>query len=260
MTAKIFVFVIASFNDPIFIDLIKYKKKQFKKYNIPHYFVFDDYPPSGFSFDKNDLFFEKEPVNQPAIFFPEQSLIVSPSERICPSLNPHMIRKFLKALKYINEDDYDFIIRVNLSTFINLPRLTSELFQYKNEKCMVLSPFIYQHLYDWEEFNEGKKVFTLFSGTCIILTKDLIFWLKMIDLQSPILFRHYDDTVLSYILHKIVHKTFNYKMKYIENTNILSDTEIFNETIFRIKNNENRSSDLMHWKYLLSKIDDIEVY
>ena len=259
MSAKIFVFVIASFNKPIYLDLIRYKKMQLIKYNIPHYFVFDDCPPSDYVFDEHDLFFEKDPVNPPTIYFPEQSGVVSPSKRVCPSQNPHMIRKFLKALKYINEEDYDFIVRSNLSTFINIPKLCKELYEHKNEKCMVLAPIINLHLSDWGEFNHGKKLFNLFSGTCIIMTTDLIYWLKLIDLQSSILYKHNDDTVLSYILNKIVRKTHNYFMQACNNNEHVSDYVLQNATLFRIFNYIDRSRDIIHWKYLLKNIDNIEI-
>ena len=180
MPATIFVFVIASFNKQIYLDCIRYKKMQFKKYGIPHYFVFDDLPPPEYTFDENDLFFEKDPVKPPTIYFPNQKHIVPPTSRCVPSQNPHMIRKFLKALNYINEDEYDFIVRTNLSTFINFPKLCRELDQFKNEKCMVLAPLIHQHLVEWDEYAPGKKQMDLFSGTCIMMTPDLVFILKLI--------------------------------------------------------------------------------
>jgi len=259
MSAKIFVFVIASFNKPIYLDLIRYKKMQLIKYNIPHYFVFDDCPPSNYVFDEHDLFFEKDQINLPTIYFPEQSCVASPSKRVCPSQNPHMIRKFLKALKYINEENYDFIVRTNLSTFINIPKLCKELYEYKNEKCMVLAPIFNQHLPDWEEFNDGKKSFKLFWGTCIMMSTDLIYWLKLIDLQSPILYKHNDDTVLSYILDKILHKTHDYFIRVCNTNANINDYELEWTTLYRIYNSNDRSHDIIHWKYLLKNIDNIEI-
>ena len=258
--AKICMFIIASFDKPIYLESIRFKKKQLAKYGIPHFFVFDDLPPPEYKFDEHDLFFEKDPVNPPFHYFPNQFFVVNAAKRYIPKQNPHMIRKFLKALNYINENEYDFIVRTNLSTFINIPKLCKELDEYSKEKCMVLAPIVKLHLEDWDIYSkESNNKLHLFSGTCIMITPDLISILKMIDLNLPLLYKHCDDTVLSHILNKITKKTHDYFLMACNDpkTTLADDYHFENVTLFRIFNDTDRQIDLIHWRHLLKHIDGI---
>ena len=105
---KIFVFVIASLENPYYLEMVKLRKFQLKKYFIDYIYLFDDRKDSFYTPEENrDLFFKK-PIES-------------------NHLNPHMILKFLKGIALIDENKYDFILRVNLSTFINFPLLYSKL-------------------------------------------------------------------------------------------------------------------------------------
>ena len=267
MPPRVFIFVIASFGDPVYTDLIKLRKLQLKKYNIPHYFLFDENPPSHYVFDNNDIFIEKETNTKYEIKIPsfEKKDMMTPTEfcewstyilrRQNAHMNPFMIQRFLKGLKLIDETQYDYIIRVNISTFININNLMKEIESYPKTK-FATAHLIKQKLPDWNIYNNTELV--LFSGTCIICTSDTISYLKTIDINSEILSCHNDDTVLSHLLHQYISSYKSLHACFLE-TNMVCDDKNLDSPIFRIKNNIDRHYDILHWIYLLKKIDNIDV-
>jgi hypothetical protein len=242
MNHKLFVFVIASFGDPIYIDLIKLRKIQFKKYNIPHLFIFDEQPPPNYTFDDNDIYLEKE-------------VIVNYKAPVNPHMNPYMIQRFLKSLKLIDESQYDYIIRVNISTFINYNQLTQQIDSFP-KKRFASAHLIYQTLPDWNIYNSKELI--LFSGLCIIISSDTITYLKTIDINSEILSSHNDDTVLSHLLHEYIDSYRPLHVTYLETNAICTDSQLINP-IIRIKNMFDRRYDILHWINLLNYIDNINI-
>lgn len=238
MSPRIFIFIIASFGDPIYKELILLRKLQLSKYKVPHYFLFDEL--SDYSMDMNDIYLEKENIESKAV--------------VNPSMNPFMIQRFLKGIKLIDEKSYDYIIRVNISTFINIPVLLKELgIRHK----FALAHIMYQNLSEWEEYREDKLV--LFAGTCVVMSNDVITYLKSIDINDLVLHKHNDDTVLSHLINQYIEKYSKLNICYLEN-NICCDESLLNTySLFRIKNSVDRNYDILHWKYLLEKIDNIKV-
>jgi hypothetical protein len=241
MFNKVFLFIIASFHEPEYLDFIRLRKLQLKQYPISHYFLFDDLPPPDYRFDENDIYMQK----------PELGLKKANNH---PHMNPYMIIKFLSGLNKINENDYDYIIRVNLSTFLNIPALFLKL-QTMPKYNFAMAHLIYQYLPDWDIYNHTQL--TLLSGTCIILSSDIIQKLKTIDLFAPILFEHNDDTVLSHIISNYKVNIYNEPMYFLEHAYLCSYTECMNYCFFRIKHVSNRSNDIIQWKHLLLNIDNI---
>lgn len=243
MEPKIFIFVIASFNEPEYIDFIRLRKLQLQKYGVDHYFLFDDLPPPNYEFDSKDIYIPKE-------------FIENKRADINPHMNPYMVIKFLKGLTKINEKEYDYIIRVNLSTFLNIPKLIVKL-QDKPRTNFAMSNIIKQILPDWETYNNTYLI--LLSGTCMIMSSDIVGKLKTVKLTSPILYMHNDDTVLSHIIVSYDPVIDNEPMYYLHNEKTCPH-EIFEKyCVYRIKNDWDRSIDIKHWKYLLKHIDNIEV-
>jgi len=241
MNRKIFIFVIASFGDPVYIDLIRLRKLQFKKYNIPHYFLFDEEPPSTYKFDNNDIYIEKEKN--------------SFKTDINPHMNPYMVQRFLKGLQLIDETSYDYIIRINISTYINFNQLTKEMDSFSKIQ-FASAHLINQKLPDWNIYIDKELI--LFSGTCIIFSSDTITYLKKIDIKSEILSKHNDDTVLSHLLSAYINKYNIISVAFLEHNNSYTDADK-NKSIIRIKNNIDRRYDILHWIYLLKDIDDLDI-
>jgi hypothetical protein len=238
MSPKVFIFVIASFGDPVYKELILLRKLQLSKYKIPHYFLFDEL--SDYTMDQNDIYIKKENIESKAI--------------VNPNMNPFMIQRFLKGIKLIDEYSYDYIIRVNISTFINIPVLLKEL-EPRNK--FVLGHIMYQNLSEWDEYCHNKLV--LFAGTCIVMSNDVITYLKSIDINNLVLHKHNDDTVLSHLINQYIEKYSKLNIHYLENNICCDESLLNNYSLFRIKNTFDRNYDILHWKYLLEKIDNIKV-
>jgi hypothetical protein len=242
MSPRIFIYIIASFGESIYKELIKLRKLQLLKYKIDHYFLFDEDPPIDYVMNKNDVYLKKEDI-------------ISHS-KINPHMNPFMIQRFLKGLQLIDETQYDYIIRVNISTFININLLLKEL-ENKSRYQFVMAPLISQHISDWEEYK--LKISTILSGTCIIMSNDIITNLKNINIYDPILHKHNDDTVISHLIKSYVKHYCNINIYLFESISSL-DTTIFDTfSLYRIKNDIDRDYDILHWEYLLKEIDNIDI-
>ena len=233
---KLFVFIIASFNEPVYIELIKLRKLQLKKLAIPHYFVFDDIPPPEYTTDENDLFFEKVIPVKPAL--------------VNPHMNPFMITKFLKALKMINESEYDVILRINISTFVDFEKLRFELGSLQR-------PYAAAHLIHQTLDNHFNGIYkynplTLLSGTCIAMTSEIITFLKTIDLNLDVLSELNDDTVLSHLIQTFTRNVYNIDMQFLENIYLNEDIGKF--SLFRIKC-QDRYDDIVIWKNILKHFE-----
>jgi hypothetical protein len=244
MTQNIFIFIIASFNIPQYLEFIKMRKIQLKKYNIPHCFLFDDLPPENYVFDENDLYIPKQ--------------IIENNTASHSHMNPYMILRFLKGIQDFDTSNYDYILRVNISTYLNIPKLFEFLKDKEKEKtCM--AHLIYQKLPEWDIYNTTEL--TLFSGTCIIMTKDVIEYLKRIAYNDPVLSKLNDDTVLSNLINKYVKHTHSVPTIFFEHedkicVNIFYDN-VKDYCLARIKNEYDRNIDVFCWKYLLKLNDNI---
>jgi len=243
--SNVFIFVIASFSDPIYIDFIKMRKLQFKKYNIPNAFLFDNESecPSNYIKDENDYFFDK--IKSP---YPE-----TPNTH----LNPHMILKFIKALKMFDLSKYDYILRINLSTYINFNMLPNVLVTLPKHH-LASGHFHEYFLNGWDEYKNNYLI--LIIGTFMILSYDTVQYLKTYDLNDRVLYKHNDDNVLSHLLHR-------YAWPFIYQPQLLfGDTEDYNYNIkiadkycfIRIKHEvSSRKHDISVWINLLNRFDNI---
>ncbi len=288
---SIFVFVIASFGNPVYYDMIKMRKLQLEKYKIPNMFLFDGPCPENYKPDENDVFYD--PPQEP---FPVEFTV--PNRQ----LNPHMIIKFLKAIKQTTLDKYKFIIRVNLSTFINFPILLKTLQETPTSR-VCLAPFGENHrpihlLYNIikEEYTKSccdshKHVDSKSSllieryyrekpagEPCCDLMRDMRYLSKTEYYLTP------SFTLLHGALHVYTLDFIKYLQKsveldnpnlYIHNDDLVlsffvnkygcnyipielnNDQSALNKLITRIKNVQNRQIDIAVWRYLLQNVDNI---
>ena len=239
--SRIFICIIGSFELPCYVDMIRMRKLQLKKYKIPHIFLFDGSIPNTYILDPNDRWYEKEVPPWPV----ENELNTRTN-----ALNPHMILKFLKGVREFDETQYDYIIRVNLSTFINFPKLqkmldVSKRHHYAGGHCMKF------RISDWRPNSYDE--FEFISGACMIFSSDVITFFKSFPFTSYILYEHNDDIVLSY-LAKLYVNTFNHiNMVFLEGGINYDSIE---NVIYRIKH-INRDDDIYVWKKLLKSCDDL---
>lgn len=235
--SDIFVFIVASFEEKAYEYFVKMRKLQLDKYNIPHKFLFDGSCPEGYTPDQNDVFYDKP---QPP--FPVENIPF-------PAINPHMIIKFMKALKNPEFDPikYKYILRINLSTFINFPKLFELLPTLPTSRCCAAHTAMID-VGEWPEY-QGRFM-RLVSGTAQIFTPDFITWFRdNVNYDNHDIYQHNDDVVLSHFVAQqglqVVPLTLSYNRN---NTKAV---------LIRLKSFENRFYDVQTWANLLKEVDDI---
>ena len=218
---KYFVFIVGSFEVPEYIDFVHLRKIQLEKYNIPYAFLFCGHPPSDFEVDpEHDFFFPKD----------------------TPEMNPRMFLKFYHALESIDEDSYDFIVRLNLSTFINFPLLNKKLEELPKKG-----------VFAGDCTNETPDIGMM--GTCMIFSPDVIKLLKSVDIYNDSSMNNEnDDFYISKILRYNNIKPINIPQAWVDQPSY--NGKFVDFMAVRCKQN-NRSDDVKVWKYLMAKIDKI---
>ena len=240
---RIFVIVIGSFELPVYQSFIALRKAQLVKLGIPHMFIYDDMTPPEYPFDpQTDVCIPKAKPPYPVM----NELNSRPN-----ALNPHMVLKFLKSLQRIDETQYDYILRVNLSTFIHFEALITIL------KIQPRTKYVGGHMMtfpiaDWR-LNPVEPT-KFISGTCMIFSKDVISMLKTIEYDYYVLYEHNDDLVISYLTNVYTNHLSHVPMVFLENDRRPSREEIHQNALFRVKHYSDRLYDIDIWKYLLTNI------
>jgi hypothetical protein len=246
-TPKVFFFVIAGFETHHYREQIKYRKLQFKKYNIPHCFIFDTDPPETYTPNENDLFLEKlEPI-------PELHEKTENNH-----LNPFIVQKFIRAIKRIDFSAYDYIVRTNISTFVNIPLLLRQIQSFPKHKIAAAHRF----RLDLEVFNYNNKnnPFTLFSGTCIVMSKDIVEELKKLHDHSTTFYVHNDDVTLTYHIDRLARIKLNLPLWWCDANDIPCPEDVMSSyPVIRIKHYTNPEVDIRQWKRCLKYVDSIDV-
>jgi len=244
---KIFVVVIGSFELPINREFIRWRKQLLTKYAIPHLFVFDDDIPNDYILDSNDI---RIPKQLPP--YPVTNTLNSRPEAI----NPHMVLKFLKAFHKLNLSDYDYVVRLNLSTYVNFQELNQYL-ETSPRNLFCAGHTLTHVLPDWS-YNTIQPQ-TLISGTCMIFSKDICSIFQSIPFEAPVLYEHNDDVVLSYIVRSLGIPFYHLPMIFLETDCMATLEQLQSHFLFRIKHCTDRLKDYYHWKFLMSYFDRLTI-
>lgn len=158
-----------------------------------------------------------------------------------------MFDKFIFTLKQFNNWlNYDYIIRANSSTFINIDKIYKIIQELPNEECYA----------GYYTYPGTQKDFV--SGTCIIFSKDIIRKLAELPLDHFKYHREDDLIIFDYMNKFNILKTFI--PMYWYDTNIIPNDEDFymhmeQYPLLRIKNSTNRDIIDTHiWGLIESKI------
>jgi hypothetical protein len=119
---KIVVLIICHYSDMNMMMLDQLRNRIYKKHNLKYYIVASRFSETGTKGTEqieldDDIIF----VNQKETYF-------------------NILNKTLKAMEYINNVlnlDYDFMIRTNVSTVINIPQLLKELSQVPKQNICI---------------------------------------------------------------------------------------------------------------------------
>ena len=233
---EIFVFVIASKEEPAYLEMIRMRKMQFAKYQIPHAFLYDG--DAYGNQDPTDFYYAKEPV----------------AGIVHPDMNPHMIMKFMKAVRQTDLSSYRFVLRINVSTYINFLRLLPYLETLPNDHVAagytmnLVIPGCAMEIYRTTPMH-------LLSGCAMIFSPDVVRHLQEYDhSNTSVLHMHNDDVVLTYIVQKYGCKLIHLHMW------LYNCAEAANHAILiRLKDEHDRMNDVKQWRELLHTVDQIMV-
>ena len=174
------------------------------------------------------------------------------------SFIPGIYQKSIKAIQYINKKyEYEFILRTNLSSFLNLNNILT-----------------YLDTIDKEKYAGGYSFQGFISGTGIFMSRDVGNILVNNQRNTYI----GDDVLISNVISDnniVITDISSYKWGFLtssDESNLPSNCEYissgaFNENIvfssnilyFRIRNEINREIDIQYYKLLLKKIYNIQI-
>jgi hypothetical protein len=216
---KYYVFIISSRNDPLYEQFDTIRREQMKALGIQYKFLLNGELPEGYILKDDEELFRDA------------------------SFTPGMFMKFYQACKNLNPD-YDFIIRVNSSTFINFLGLVPFLETLPKEKCRVGYPLTFYH--------DKHRLFI--AGYLMIFSRDVINYLiNEVSLDQQVIYNSPDDCSLSVVTDEYCqHLIWNFT-NYLEffQEDKLDFTCIKPNTLFfRIKNSDRVTNDLFVWQTL----------
>jgi hypothetical protein len=240
---KLFIFVIGSFEQPCYKTLLEMRKKQLEKYGIPYLILLDGVLPKRYILGEREKYIEKD------------------NSFDTKQMNPHMIQKFLKGLMEFDETNYDYILRVNISTFLNIPLLLNLLEKQPRIKfaggSLLIQRYHFPHEHILlERFPENRKgSFEMISGTCMIFSKDVINYLKTLPIESKLYESAFDDVILSFLVKEYCNVFTNIPMTFHVGNRVIGIKYGF--PLYRVKHYD-RKNDIIVWKNLLERIDGIK--
>jgi hypothetical protein len=225
MPPRIFVFIIGSFEQPCYAEMLRLRRRQLEHLGIPHLFLLDGVKPDDFELGPHDLWIEKNPAFDPK------------------AMNPHMIVKFLKGLRTIDVGEYDYIVRVNASTYIQFSALFSLLEGWP--RAAVAGGYL---------LTQGISALCcerlqFVSGMCIIFSSDVAQYLQSISFDLDVYKKSYDDVVLSFILKNVVKSWIHVPFVFYTGDRLKMPQRI-EGTFHRVRHTDRRN-DILVWRELL---------
>jgi hypothetical protein len=175
---------------------------------------------------------------------------------------PGILDKTIKAFYHCKTicENYDYIIRTNISTVVNFDKLSYELQKRPIDYGGGLSNYISKDYID--EYNgitkgNNKKFENLYypSGTCMIFSRDL--FENMMDMIDQVDYSVVDDVSIGEFVRKYFPneyreiKGYNKYFLFVEDIEDIKDEKHTNYIFFRNRNNS-RKKDVEHIRYLIS--------
>jgi len=162
---------------------------------------------------------------------------------------PGILLKTLEALKISLLFDYDYILRTNISTIVNISEISKFL---KNEPVNYGGGTVFD--LQWDDANagitNGKYKGTLFAqGTAIVLSRDCV--KLLIDNQHHIDRTVVDDVSLGVFFDKFKIPAINMsdKLKFVSNSDVFSP-----KTVFYRNKRISREDDLIHMEHIVNEL------
>lgn len=230
-----FIVVIASFNEPYYKDMVNIRIDQLRKRNLPFHFLINGDMPSDI--DLNTEEYTIEPILSVSVLSKFQ-------------VTPWATKAFQAFLQNFYSSDeaerYQYILRMNVSTFVSFERLHWML-QFLPKEKLICGPV----------FEHQMKIFC--NGTAMIFSKDVAkafaFETK---LDDEFCRTQNDDLVISWtLMERFPLQDINFYFLWCERyTEVPNMNEFFggirpHHVFFRIKNEANREKvDSTLWRAL----------
>ena len=225
MAPRIFVFIIGSFEQPCYAEMLRMRRRQLEHLGIPHLFLLDGVKPADFELGPHDLWIEKNPDFNPK------------------AMNPHMTVKFLKGIKTVDVSKYDYIVRVNASTYIQFSALFSLLEGWPRDAAaggFLLTQGILALRLDRFQF---------VSGMCMIFSSDVAQHLQGLPLDLDVYNKSYDDVILSFMIKEVVKSWIHVPFVFYTGDRMKLPRQV--EGPFHRVRHTDRANDILVWRELL---------
>jgi hypothetical protein len=228
---SIYHMVLASYDLPVYGDMIRLRRRQLERRNLPHVFVLDGPRPKELAYD--EVYFERtaqmESTAGPGI-----------SEKRFAGL----LLKFQSAVRTFLADPalshLTHCLRLNASTFVNYGQFEQHLGAIPETGCVAGTWF----------FGAGPlRSWSFLSGTAILFSRDVLHYFAGLDLSTiDVAKNEVDDVALGALLsprYKLLEAFPMVVMPAAEN-------ELGNHPFIRVRNDKNRDvKDRAHWQALM---------
>jgi hypothetical protein len=223
---NVFVIIIGSYNLPAYSELITLRRRQLQAHKIPYLFVID-----------GDNYTNPQPDE---LYLPRNPNITLISK--VPEIYSNILFKYYEAVKKVLEDpknvNIKYIIRVNISTYINIEKLTSQLpvlpthgaFMGVQECTHLQHPYL--------------------SGVLMMFSRDVMeYFITCNPYSNQIAYDYWDDTAICWILGEKYKYTIPFTIHWHESWQIidLDITEAVKHPFVRVKNSSYRNKDVLDW-------------
>ena len=232
---KVFLVIIASFNEPYYTEMVKIRIKQMRDRGISFYFLINGEIPEGIDLQPHEYMIE-----------PVLSVSVLSKNQTTPWATKAFQTFLQEFYKRADSDTYDYILRLNVSTYVNFQNFVWML-QFIQKERYIGGPF----------FNLDNKIFC--NGTAMLFSKDVArAFAYETSLDSEFCRINNDDVVISWsLMDRFPLHDLNYFFLWIERYTDVPDLEEFvvrikrEHVFFRVKNEAARDKvDAWIWRVL----------
>jgi hypothetical protein len=232
---NVFVIIIGSYNIPGYSDLITLRRRQLQSYKIPYLFVIDG---DKFTNNPDEFYVKRNPE------------IITRGQGKVPFIYSNIIFKYYEGVKKVlsdsKNDNIKYIIRINISTYINIEKLSSQLPLLDSQNAFMGT----------EELKHLAKPYL--SGTVMMFSRDVMEYFSKLDIyNNQICYDYWDDTAICYILEEKYKYTipFTFHLHECCDDIELDVEEAIKHPFVRIKNRSCRTKDVLHWFKLETRLN-----
>ena len=167
------------------------------------------------------------------------------------SRTPGILEKTIKALDYVKDKEYDYLVRSNISTIINFKLLEQKLIDTAPDYASSIILNL-----NWDDGIDGivksKHYGTNFaSGTSMIFSKSMVH--LILTYQKELDYTIMDDVSIAVLIKNKFPEITPVQLGYIVNVNQVLNLEL-DSIIFYRNRNEDRAVDIENMKFIITQL------